>query len=114
MNKIWYLYMVRCSSGALYTGITTNIENRVAMHNNRRGAKSVIALGLPVELVYHRKVGSYSEALREEIRFKAFSKKEKEAVVREYKATWDLVSSIGDSFDEPRVLKRKRRSISVR
>ena len=29
----WYVYMVRCSDDTLYTGITTDVERRVAEHN---------------------------------------------------------------------------------
>lgn len=79
--QIWSLYIVRCGSGALYTGITTNVEDRVTKHNSGIGAKSVIALGLPVRLVFSKKMGSYSEALKEEKRIKRLSKKEKEKLI---------------------------------
>jgi len=82
MNSVWHLYMVRCTSGALYTGITTNIKDRIAKHNARVGSRAVIALGLPVRLVYHKKVGTYSEALREEQRIKALSKEDKEKLIQ--------------------------------
>ena len=39
-ESVWYLYMVRCTSGALYTGITTDIPDRVAKHNAGKGAKA--------------------------------------------------------------------------
>jgi len=28
----WYVYMIRCGSGAIYTGITTNVDRRFAEH----------------------------------------------------------------------------------
>lgn len=80
-TKPWHLYIVRCASGALYTGITLDIADRVAKHNAGTGAKSVIALGLPVELVYSKEVGTYSEALREERRIKSLTKEQKESLV---------------------------------
>lgn len=82
--SVWYLYMVRCTSGALYTGISVNVEDRVAQHNAGTGAKSVKALGLPVKLVYQKKIGSYSDALKEEHRIKKLSKKEKEIIVGQH------------------------------
>lgn len=44
--SVWHLYIVRCASGALYTGITINVKDRIAKHNVGKGAKSVVALGL--------------------------------------------------------------------
>lgn len=79
--KTWYLYIIRCASGALYTGITIDVEGRIAKHNAGVGAKSVFALGLPVELVYQKEIGSYSEALKEENRIKNLSKEEKEKLI---------------------------------
>ena len=79
--KAWYLYMDRCPSGALYTGITTDVEKRIAAHNSGNGAKAIKALGRPVKLVYTKKAGSKSEALKMEARIKKFSKREKEALI---------------------------------
>lgn len=81
MDYDWYVYMVRCRSGALYTGITTDVEDRIKTHNAGKGAKAVLALGIPVELAYHKKVGTYGEALREEARIKKLTKRQKEAMV---------------------------------
>ena len=35
----WYVYMIRCDDDSLYTGITGDVERRVAQHAGRRGAK---------------------------------------------------------------------------
>lgn len=77
--------MVRCQNGALYTGITTNTDDRVKKHNARIGSKSVIGHGLPVKLVYSEKVGSYGEALRREASIKKLTKDQKEALVKNTK-----------------------------
>ena len=81
---IWHLYMVRCKNNALYTGITVDIEKRVSKHNEGKGAKSVIMLGLPVTLVYSEEIGSYSDALKREKAVKKLKKSKKEALVKEY------------------------------
>ncbi|MBI2036210.1 GIY-YIG nuclease family protein [Candidatus Microgenomates bacterium] len=47
----WYLYIVICRDGSLYTGITTNIKRRLLEHNSGIGAKSLLGK-LPVSLVY--------------------------------------------------------------
>ncbi|MFC1829099.1 GIY-YIG nuclease family protein, partial [Thermodesulfobacteriota bacterium] len=35
----WYLYIVRCCHGSLYTGIATDVERRFAEHQANKGAK---------------------------------------------------------------------------
>ena len=77
-DKTWFLYMVRCSRGALYTGIALDVDSRVKQHNEGKGAKAVRMLGLPVVLVYKEEVGSYSDALKREYEVKRLTKKDKE------------------------------------
>lgn len=38
-EPIWYIYILRCADDSLYTGITKNIEKRLAAHNNGQGGK---------------------------------------------------------------------------
>lgn len=78
---MWYLYIVRCKDNALYTGITTDIKDRVKKHNSRSGSKSVIGHGLPVTLVYSEKIGKYGDALRREAAIKKLSKSQKEKMI---------------------------------
>jgi putative endonuclease len=76
-DRPWSLYLVRCSDGTLYTGITTDVERRVREHNGRgRGAKYT-SKRQPVTLVYHRLVGTRVEALTEERRVKKFTRARK-------------------------------------
>jgi putative endonuclease len=77
----WYVYMVRCARGALYTGITDDLRARVQAHNEGKGAKSVIALGLPVRLVWHEQLPDMSSALKREYQIKQLSKIQKELMV---------------------------------
>ncbi len=77
----WYVYVVRCALGALYTGITTNLNSRIKKHNEGTGAKSIRGLGRPVKLVYSECLNSKSEALKEEARIKKLRKAEKELII---------------------------------
>ena len=80
----WYLYMVRCRDGSLYTGITTDVARRFAEHqgNGDSGAKYLRRRG-PLELVFQRKLGSRSLALFVENRIKKLSKARKEELARD-------------------------------
>ncbi|MDD4352350.1 MAG: GIY-YIG nuclease family protein [Candidatus Gracilibacteria bacterium] len=76
----YYLYIVRCSDKSLYTGITLDIEKRIAQHNTGKGAKYT-ASHRPVQLVYSEKCKDKGAALRRELEIKKLSKEEKEKLV---------------------------------
>ena len=39
MRVAWWVYMLRCRDGSLYTGVTTDVERRFAQHRAGTGAK---------------------------------------------------------------------------
>ena len=73
---MWYLYILRCRDGSLYTGITTDVERRLEAHRCGKGAKYTRGRG-PLELVYREQCGDHSDALRREIEIKRLSREEK-------------------------------------
>lgn len=74
--------MIRTKNGALYTGITQDVERRFAEHvaGGKKGAKYLRGRG-PLNLVFRQKIGSRSEALKTEAAVKNMSKGEKEEMV---------------------------------
>ncbi len=80
-KQTWYVYMIRCKGGVLYTGITTNISRRLAEHQAGKGAKFLRGK-TPLELVYQQTIGSHSDALKEELRIKSLSRTEKENLIQ--------------------------------
>ena len=78
---MWHLYLVRCSDGSLYTGISTDVARRFDAHQRNRGARRLRGRG-PLQLVYSYPVGDLGLALRMEHRVKNLSKSEKEKLVR--------------------------------
>jgi putative endonuclease len=72
----WFVYVVRCRDGSLYTGISTDVKARVAQHNAGAGARYTRSRG-PVELVHLERKRSRSYALRREAAIKALSRPEK-------------------------------------
>lgn len=77
----WYVYMLRCGDGTLYTGMTDDIPKRLAAHRAGKGAKYTRGRG-PLELAYAETVCSRSEALKRERAIKKMKKTEKEALCR--------------------------------
>ena len=78
----WYLYLIRTASGALYTGITTDVERRYQQHQNGTGAKALRGKG-PLQLAFSCLVGERGQALRLEYRIKQLNKAQKEKLVTE-------------------------------
>lgn len=76
-NKdVWFVYIVKCYDGSLYTGITKDIEKRIIDHNNKKGSKYTRSR-LPVLLVYHEKYESKSDASKRELLIKQLTKTQK-------------------------------------
>ncbi len=75
--------MIRTKNGALYTGITQDVERRFAEHSagGKKGAKYLKGRG-PLKLVFQKKIGSRSEASKAEAAIKKMSKPEKEEMVK--------------------------------
>ncbi len=72
----WVVYIVRCSDGSLYTGITTNVERRFEEHRSGRGAKYFRGRE-PVEITYTETCEGRSAASRREAEIKRMSRQEK-------------------------------------
>ncbi len=79
-NPEWSIYMVRCRDGSLYTGIATDIERRFAEHQAGTGAKYLRGRA-PLKLVFKKRIGSRSLALKIERMIKRLPKDKKERVV---------------------------------
>lgn len=76
MDKTWYLYILECKDGTLYTGITDDISRRVAQHNAGKGAKYTRGRG-PVKLLYQEECGSHSDASKREYTVHRMTRQEK-------------------------------------
>ncbi|MDD5038867.1 MAG: GIY-YIG nuclease family protein [Dehalococcoidales bacterium] len=82
MMSDWYLYIIRCYDGSLYTGISTSVGRRFGEHRRGEGAGSKYLKGRgPLTLVFQTRLGSRSLALQVESRVKKLSKARKEKVV---------------------------------
>ena len=72
----FYVYMLRCSDGTLYTGYTDDPERRLRVHNAGKGAKYTRSRR-PVELVYREMLEDKSAALRREREIKRINRAQK-------------------------------------
>lgn len=78
---MWQVYLVRCSDGSLYTGISKNVDHRIYQHNfTKKGAKYTRSRR-PVVLAWSSEHLSKSGALKLEAKIKKLSKKNKEGLI---------------------------------
>ena len=84
MDHKAYMYVVECRDGSYYTGYTTDIKRRIAVHNSGKGAKYT-RTRLPVKLIYAEEFTSKAEAMSAEALFKQKNRLSKESYIREKK-----------------------------
>jgi len=81
MDKQWYVYILRCADGTLYTGVTNDPERRLAQHNAGTASKCTRSRR-PVEMVYRENAENKGAALRREYAIKQLSRSDKLALIK--------------------------------
>ena len=77
---MYFVYILRCADGSLYTGSTSDLAARERAHNEGRGAKYTAGRG-PVMVMYSEEHESRSAAQAREAQIKRWTREKKEALV---------------------------------
>ena len=77
----WFVYILRCADGSLYTGVTNDLERRIEQHNAGTASRYTRSR-LPVTLEYQEEQLNQSMALKRELAIKALSRKAKEGLIQ--------------------------------
>lgn len=77
---MYVVYILECNNGALYTGVTTNVERRFAEHQAGKGARFTRAHP-PKKIVYTETCADRSSAQKREAEIKALSRAQKESLL---------------------------------
>ena len=80
-DSLWFVYLLRCADGSLYTGITIDLTRRLHQHNAGTASRYTRSR-LPVVMVYHEVQPSRSHALKRELAIKGLSRQEKESLIQ--------------------------------
>jgi len=80
--KKYYVYLLRCSDGSIYTGSTSDLSKRVQRHNSARGAKYT-KYRRPIKLIYSEGYKTLIEARRRENEIKGWKKEKKLKLLKE-------------------------------
>ncbi|MBP6856698.1 MAG: GIY-YIG nuclease family protein [Candidatus Pacebacteria bacterium] len=82
---MYFLYILKCKDGTLYTGITTDINRRVNEHNSSSKGAKYTRVRRPVALVYSKKFKNRSTSSKAEARIKSMSRSEKLELIKSIK-----------------------------
>ena len=81
---MWFVYILKCEDGSLYTGATNDLEKRFKAHKEGKGGKYTRS-HIPVEIVFSKKCANNIVALRKEREIKNLTRKEKLELIRNKK-----------------------------
>lgn len=79
---MYYVYILACGDGSLYTGIAANVQQRLLTHQSGKGAKYTRS-HLPVTLVYTEPQPDRSSALRREYAIKQLTHQQKLQLIQQ-------------------------------
>jgi len=78
---MWYVYILKCRNGSLYTGITDNLERRFKEHASGKGGHFTKSFGAE-KMLYSKRCLDKSSALKREALIKSWTRKEKLALIK--------------------------------
>lgn len=81
VDERWWIYIVRCRFGTLYTGVTNNLDKRLQQHIDGKGAKYLRGRA-PLQVKFRQQVENKSVALTLERRIKRLSRADKLRLIR--------------------------------
>jgi len=79
-SDMFYVYVLKCNDGTLYTGYTNDVKKRLDAHKSGNGARYTRAR-LPVKLLKKWNFSTKSKAMKYEIYFKKLTRKRKIAIM---------------------------------
>jgi putative endonuclease len=92
-TKTYFVYIVKCSDDSYYTGITNNLDRRLAEHNSGINPECYTATRRPVELVFAFEFKYVDKAIDFEKQVKGWSRKKKEAIIRD---NWEALKELAE------------------
>ncbi|MBO6880846.1 MULTISPECIES: GIY-YIG nuclease family protein [Winogradskyella] len=76
-----YVYILKCSDDTYYTGITSNLTNRISEHKNGKHIESYTYTRRPIKLVFYAGFTDINLAIQTEKQIKKWSRAKKEALI---------------------------------
>lgn len=95
--RLFYVYIIKCSDGSYYTGVTNNVDKRVMQHNEGLSLSSYTYHRRPVELVWVEMLPDPDHAIALEKKIKGWSRRKKEALISE---DWDKLIAFSKNYTQ--------------
>jgi putative endonuclease len=90
MNQ-YFVYILLCSDNSYYTGVTNDLERRLAEHENGINPNSYTRTRRPLKLVFHEMFPDINQAIAFEKQVKGWTRAKKEAII---KGDWESLPGI--------------------
>ena len=78
---MYYIYIIRCTDGSLYTGITDNVARRFVRHKKRKGGHYTASHAV-LRVLHTEACGTKSAALKREAQIKSWRRKKKLELIK--------------------------------
>jgi putative endonuclease len=95
--KSYYVYILLCNDGSYYTGVTNNLDERLAQHNSGFAATSYTFKRRPVVLKFSQQFHDIIQAIALEKQIKGWSRKKKASFINEQ---WDLLKEFSKNYSQ--------------
>ena len=92
-----YVYILKCNDSSYYTGVTNNLERRLAEHESGMNEGSYTSKRRPVQLMFFEKFPTPMAAIRFEKQVKRWSRAKKEALIER---NWDQLHELAKCINE--------------
>lgn len=89
--KLYFVYILRCADNSYYTGITSDIQERLSQHQSGYYPENYTHSRRPVKLVFQAEFNDVEQAIAFEKQVKGWSRKKKEALIT---GNWDALPSL--------------------
>lgn len=95
---VLFVYILECSDGSFYTGVTNDLDRRVAEHNEGANPKAYTYNRRPVKLVYFEDHSDPYFAISREKQIKGWSREKKIAMI---KGEWEKLPELSKPKSNP-------------
>ena len=95
--KTSYVYVLKCADNSYYTGVTSDLQQRLREHHSGYLKESYTSKRLPVTLVYYEQFMDIKQAIAFEKQLKGWTRKKKEAVIND---NWDKLIELARCLND--------------
>lgn len=91
--KSYYVYIAKCADDSYYTGVTNDLDRRLAEHNSGKDSGSYTFTRRPVEIVFSYEFNDVRQAIAFEKQLKGWNRKKKEAIIAD---RWEDLKALAE------------------